>query len=497
MKLQLRVILSAWLLASGLPLCANDKTIVLGKAEQWAAFQRKEGLTTRPGRGGFDDLMLADSEYPVTPAVDLLLHFNALPVKEETGHYAVRSSAVGVNEKNAQLGKGAGVFSGSDGVVLAPQPGALFSPGSPWTDFSIEFWLYPAGLTDGEIVFAWKGYRLYAGKLIPQNLECRVERRALVWSFENFFTPATGEPFRFELQSVEKLIPRQWRHHLLRFNVQQGILEYLVDGVPVGSRYTTVSGMESSQPCVPVIGESEESALSVGPRFTGFLDELRVSEEFVRSPILHRYAEAHGRATSRIFDLGSTGTLVKRVDALLDQPGDTEIDFYIRSSDAFDTFERLKGDWIPFTPGGLLGGELKGRYVQLMVEFFPNGKSEVSPRLFEIDVVYEPALAPSSPAELKAVAGDGKVTLSWKPVVGGDVKGYYVFYGEASLNYLGEEAAQGKSPIDVGNVTTFELTGLKNGKLYYFAVAAYDLASPPHLSEFHQEKTARPSEVKK
>ncbi|MBN2352319.1 MAG: fibronectin type III domain-containing protein [Spirochaetales bacterium] len=497
MKIRFRVIMAALLVVAGGPLFARDRTIALGGGEQWAAFPKIEGLTALPGRGGFADLCLADSEYPVGPSTDLLLHFNSPPLREETGHYSITSSSAGVNEKYAKFGKGAGVFSGNGGIVLEPLSGALFGPGSVWTDFSIEFWLYPAALADGEVVFAWKGYRRYGGKLIPQTLECRVRRRTLVWTFENLFTPATGEPFRFELESVESLIPRRWRHHLLRFNNREGILEYLVDDVPAGTRYTTVSGLESSQACVPLIGEAEHSSLSVAPRFTGFMDELRVSAEYVKTPLLHRYSEARGRATSRVFDLGSTGTVVKRVNALLDQPGDTEIDFYIRASDSFDTFERLKGDWRPFVPGKSFGNGLTGRYVQLMVEFFPDGGNEVSPRLFSIDIVYEPALAPPSPADLRAVAGDGKVTLSWKPVVEDDVKGYFVFYGEAPLNYLGEGAAEGKSPIDVGNVTTFELSGLTNGKLYFFAVAAYDTATPAHLSEFHEEKSARPSEVKK
>jgi hypothetical protein len=497
MRLNFLVILMFCLIAPGPFLFANDQVIVLGKAENWEGFQKKEGLTTRAGRGGFSDLLLADSEYDVTPAADLLLHFNFLPLRGETSHYAIRDSNIGVNGKYAKYGAAAGVFTGAGGITLVPagQTDALFSPGSLWSDFTIEFWLYPASLTDGEIVFSWKGFRRNGRNLIPQVLECRVQNRSLVWVFDNFFSPAGDEPFRFELAGVEKLIPRQWRHHLLRFDKEAGILEYLTDGVPVGSRYTTLSGRESSPACVPSIGESEQSVLQVGPRFTGFMDELRISRECVKMPLLHRYSEARGRAVSRVFDLGYTGTLVKRINALLDKPGDSEINFYVRNSDAFNTFDRLKEDWKPFLPGISFNEELKGRYLQLMVEFYPDGRNEASPRLFEIDIVYKPDLAPGSPADLKVVAGNGQATLSWKRVAEDDVKGYYVFYGEAPLNYLGEDAKEGQSPINAGNVTVFEVTGLKNGKLYFFAVAAYDSSTPPHLSEFHEEKSVRPSEV--
>jgi hypothetical protein len=200
---------------------------------------------------------------------------------------------------------------------------------------------------------------------------------------------------------------------------------------------------------------------------------------------------------SRIYDLGYSGTLVKAVTAHFDKPSDAEINFYIRTSDTFNTFESLKGDWIPFLPGSSFQGKLKGRYLQLMVELFPDGSQEQTPRLFEMAIVYQPDLAPGSPADLKVIPGDGKVTLSWKAVPETDVKGYYVFYGDASLNYQGEDAGEGASPIDVGNVTSFTLTGLKNDKLYFFAVAAYDSTTPPHLSDFVTEKSARPSEVLK
>jgi hypothetical protein len=246
-----------------------------------------------------------------------------------------------------------------------------------------------------------------------------------------------------------------------------------------------------------MIGDSKRSTLVIGGHLTGFIDEFRICREYVEKPLLRRYSQARGRATSRVFDLGYSGTLVKRVTARFEKPGDAEINFYIRTSDTFNTFERLKEDWSPFLPGTPFQGTRRGRYLQLMVEFFPDGRQERTPRLFEMAIVYKPDLAPGSPADLKAVPGNGKVTLAWKRVPEDDVRGYYVFYGDTPLNYQGEDAAEGPSPIDVGNVTSFELTGLENGKLYFFAVAAYDATAPPHLSEFHHEKSARPSEVLK
>ena len=497
MKTHVRTILVLIFCLQSIGAFTNDKVIMLGKGEKWAGFQKTEGLILKTGRGGFSDLLLSDSEYRVTHSTDLLLHFNTLPVRSETPHYSIPRSKIGVNTKYAKYGTGSGVFTGQGGITLIPGSQSLFTPGSIWGDFSLEFWLYPAALSDGETVFSWKGFKLHEKKLVPQTMECRVQGRHLVWVFDNFFSPVNGGLFQFQIKGLERLIPRRWHHHLLRYDSESGILEYLVDGVPVGTRYASLTGRESSTFCLPMIGESEKSTLVIGGRFTGFIDEFRISREFVKTPLLNRYSQARGRATSRVFDLGYSGTLVKKVDAIYQKPDDAEINFYVRTSDTFNTFEQLKEDWIPFLPGTSFDGKLRGRYLQLMVDFFPDGRNEQTPRLFEMAIVYEPDLAPGSPADLKVVPGDGKVILSWKRVPEDDVRGYYVFYGDAPLNYQGEDAAQGFSPIDVGNVTSFELTGLENGKLYFFAVAAYDSSSPPHLSEFLQEKSARPSEVLK
>ena len=58
------------------------------------------------------------------------------------------------------------------------------------------------------------------------------------------------------------------------------------------------------------------------------------------------------------------------------------------------------------------------------------------------------------------------VTASWEANVEPDLKGYKLYYGSESGNYT--------ESIDVGKVTTKEITNLSDGSLYYFAVTAYD-----------------------
>lgn len=67
-------------------------------------------------------------------------------------------------------------------------------------------------------------------------------------------------------------------------------------------------------------------------------------------------------------------------------------------------------------------------------------------------------------AELRA----GQVTLAWDPNTETDLAGYKLYYGNATRAY--------SEVVDLGNVTTFVVTGLLPGQTYFFAVTAYNIA---------------------
>jgi chitinase len=58
------------------------------------------------------------------------------------------------------------------------------------------------------------------------------------------------------------------------------------------------------------------------------------------------------------------------------------------------------------------------------------------------------------------------VTLGWNAVSAANLAGYVLYYGYSSRNY--------SLSVDVGNYTTAALSGLDQGKTYYFAATAYD-----------------------
>ncbi len=67
---------------------------------------------------------------------------------------------------------------------------------------------------------------------------------------------------------------------------------------------------------------------------------------------------------------------------------------------------------------------------------------------------------------IAAPALAGSLTLAWDPVSSPLVAGYVIHYGPSPGNYT--------ASIDVGKVTTSTVSGLTEGAIYHFAVAAYD-----------------------
>ena len=65
-----------------------------------------------------------------------------------------------------------------------------------------------------------------------------------------------------------------------------------------------------------------------------------------------------------------------------------------------------------------------------------------------------------------AYAQAGQVSLAWDANTEPTLGGYQLYYGQTSGNYTAN--------ADVGNQTSYTLTGLQEGTTYYFAAKAYD-----------------------
>ncbi|MFN8441636.1 MAG: fibronectin type III domain-containing protein [Caldilineaceae bacterium] len=83
---------------------------------------------------------------------------------------------------------------------------------------------------------------------------------------------------------------------------------------------------------------------------------------------------------------------------------------------------------------------------------------------------------PSPPTGLTvSVDNQGVFTLNWNANPESDIAGYRVYYDvDAGYPYEGTGAAQGTSGMDVGKVTSYQLSNLPANTDIHFAVIAYD-----------------------
>lgn len=478
-----------------LPLFSIDLEFTLGmeKENPWKDIIMLDNVAAKQGKWGYYDLILDEGEYSADEATDLLIHFNSIPAKDLSGNYLVSQDFPLVTDSNFILGNSSGAFNDRNNTInLYPREGSIFNFGC--MDFSIEFWLYPLMLSNGEEIITWESTFLLNGTRIPQSFICRIENRKLVWIFKNFFIDRLINSITetdYQLTSITNLLPKEWHHHILRFNSSTGMLEYLIDGIPEAIIYITETGNEGSSVYTPVPNPGEP--LQIARNYTGLMDELRFTKSFLDNFSLSRYLNNKGTAVSRIFDLKNTGSLVKEIAAEYETPENTDISFYYRVSNELVSYTYLDSEWIPFIPNDDTFNFNKGRYLQLKMELLPDGNKNSTPALSEIKVIYEPDLPPSPPLEVVAIPGNGEVTLKWQHVRSLDVKGYQIYIGEEPNNYVDNEDIN--SPIDVGYVNSYTLNGLTNGKLYYFSIITYDESNPPNKSIFSREISARPQRI--
>jgi hypothetical protein len=489
-----------------------------------------EGATLRKGYKGGMDYVLADNEYKSEAQADLLLHFDSPASDDETGNWALSAGpAFSIDRSKSMLGGGSASFKGPDSMIsLSPRSSSIFGGSrggaSSFRDFSIEFWLYPANADNGEVVLLWRSLRKLPSGLLSQQLSCVVSGGRLAWSFAGFFSPPTGakgagaakgsehDSTRLELRGRAPLVPRVWSHHLLRFDGDTGLVEYLVDGRPEATAYATASGREGGTVFEPAVGSP--APIQLGPDYSGLVDEFRLSRSFVEEPMLRPFGQDASTVYSPVADLRYGNSLLTAIEAECKTPGSTGIEFAYRVSDSWAGWKDDSPAWIPFRIGERLPDSARGRYAQVRAQLYADGSGRLSPSLSSITLRFVADPPPPAPARLVATPKDGAVELHWTRIPEADLAGYLVYYGERPGEYFGTGADQGPSPVDAGNTTTLTLTGIPNGKLLYFVVAAYDSGPDPdagipgarvlstgaarsraesRAGEFSPETSARPS----
>ncbi|MBP5157491.1 MAG: fibronectin type III domain-containing protein [Treponema sp.] len=494
LSLKRAFVISFGLLLSCAGLSALERTVSLGGRDGWSLVDEEQNFRIVRGRGryGYDCMTLDTNSRRLSSDTDLLIDFEGDDLEDRAGNYRVVTNSI-MASGGAKMGKGAGLSRGNGGLRLSGGRGALFGTTGFTTSFIIEFWLNPAVAENGEKVFSWRSSKNVGNSPIYQMMSASFYKNHLEWTFTNVFEGYEKDDGELSLSSYSTLIPDEWTHHAISYDVESGLLEYRINGRIEAMRYITSNGQELGGD-VYRCNLGVVADIDICPQYTGLIDDFHIrrsnESESAQAMRYDIYDRDGGRFVTKPIKISPNAELVK-VDALLDIPSQTDVMLYVRSGNNQFEWTDSYPEWIPVTNHSQIKN-VKGLYFQLAVDLFPDGGGAVTPSVMNVALNFKEIDAPLPPFRVTAVASDSSVTLSWTYSVDKETGGYYVYYGERPGEYLGKEAVEGVSPINVGNLNSITFNGLKNGKIYYFAVAAYSNVNDKIMGVLSKEVYARP-----
>jgi hypothetical protein len=128
------------------------------------------------------------------------------------------------------------------------------------------------------------------------------------------------------------------------------------------------------------------------------------------------------------------------------------------------------------TGDGIISFEIKSGYVASEVNIYASslgGEAQGS-----CVVTFTDRSIPHAPKITAITPGNEKIIVKWEGPSDPDIAGYILYYDvDSGEPYEGEATIYGlPSPINVGPMNIWEITGLSNGQTYYITVTAYDVA---------------------
>ncbi|EID84326.1 Fibronectin type III domain-containing protein [Treponema sp. JC4] len=480
--------------------CLFAKEVVLGGKGGWEDFASSKNVTTGTGRFGYPAVELAPNAFEADEDTDLLIDFENAVNPISNGNYHINRNLLKRSDQT-KLEKFAGLARGNGGLSVSGRPGTFFGSEGLAGSFTLEFWLCPSVVENGEIVFKWESSKTVSNQLVYQLVNASFNKGHLEWSISNFFDDDVNPYSSHDilLKGRTTLVPDSWSLHALTYNSENGCFEYIVNGVTEDLFYHTSTGQEGGE--VSLIQLGTPSEVHFCPEYTGKIDDIRIEKRPYKVQGFQS-AENAGKLGHTLYVpqggifiskpiMVSTGSKLNSLTAEMYVPSQTAVLFYVRSGENYYNWTDTYPEWKPVESGKDIQG-VTGLYFQVSAELYPDGSGENSPSITQITLDYYELPEPVPPFVVNAVAGNGTVTVSWNYSVDDTAGGYYLYYGTRPGEYLGRMAVEGDSPINVGNTTSFTLTGLENGHIYYFAVAAWSAYDDRVVGKLSKEVFARP-----
>lgn len=470
---------------------ATEKSFVLGGNEGWEKFtSTADGLVMTKGLYGYQGWQIAAKNHNVNSKTDLYLSFEnekKTKTSDETGKYTVIEENLYFSS-NSAVGTKAGVSRHNDAfIVLMGNKESIFGKAGPTGSFSMEFWLKPSVCVSGENIFFWRSSKNNMQYSDYQTLDVGFMNGKMEWKFLNIFCDVNGKGKDIYVKSSSTILPEKWTHHYLCYDEEEGMIEYYLDGKLEDLVYTTDNGSSYGQFLISDLGTP--SKVEICKNFSGSIDEFIISQEirhFLDTDKEFKYIPSF---VSVPLKSEKNGCKIIKVESLSTIPNQTDLQFFIRSSDSSYSMideDKLKNGWVKIKDNIPLQ-QVEGRYFQIAAFFYSDGELEKSPILTQIEIKYEEPDLPIPPSKIYSETKDGMISVFWTNNNMDDRYGYILYYGTKSGSYIGVGLDQGNSPIDCGQKTSITLSGLEVGKIYYFTVASYLKDYPEIIGETTKE----------
>lgn len=471
----------------------------IGGNAGWSDISVKNGIAFGKGRYGKDSLMLDTNSKRINGDTDMLLSFENNEFRDMRGNYAIKSNSLNIC-KTAIMGKGAAFSRNRNGgLILSGRDGSFFGTEGRTGSFTIDFYLCPSIVENGEVILTWRSSRSVIDKVLYQYINFTFDNNRLLCTFSNIFSGYDVDEGNVYLQGDAPLTPKKWSHHVITYNDEDGSLMYSCDDTTQDIKFITKTLHESGSIYPALLGTA--ASVELCPRYTGLIDDFCIMRSYSGIPLdasprddesltQPRYVTSGGRFESMPIMIKS-GTTLNAIEAVMENPPQTEVHFFVRSGDNHFKWTSESPAWRLVQPGEEIHG-VTGLYFQVACDLYSDGAGDLTPSVSQIDLVYTPLQNPRPPYKVNISKGDESVTLKWTKGTDPDIGGYYIYYGTKSGEYLGKRALEGVSPIDVGQNLSCTLNGLQNGRIYYFAICAYSAKSRKIVGDLSKEVYARP-----
>ncbi len=424
---------------------------------------------------------------------DLYLSFDKDGDYDETGNYKIIRKNYHKSKNKAIYDTSAYFIVNNERIELISTGKSFFQSGINLGSFSISFWIYTSTFSNNETILkiGSEYYDKNADTIEDQSIIAKMIDGKLIWEFNNIFSTNEIKVNSIKLESYNRIIPEKWANINLIYDSYTGIIREYINGDEEGIILATSDKTLNSTVLNLKFNKSNQCIIMLAPSFYGAIDEFFISKKIEKNNI-NKYISNNGEIISKVEDFGHGGVFINDIITNDIKENNSDIIYYYRySNKPFDVNDEISKDiiWKKISTENI--SLINIRFFQWKVILLSGDNRNYTSKFQGIKIKYKPDDPPAKPFGVKIILENDKLLIKWKLNSEKDLKGYKIYYGIKSNNYFGSEANQGESPIDVGLINTFEITGLHKSEIYYFSITAYDDEEHIHESDFSDEISIR------